>query len=291
MLEQHPDDRDGESDVAERGRDHDEAGAPDTLGQLGPEGPDVARGPSGGQRGQQRRHDRNGEDRVGQLEEDVGRRVGRVPASNLARQDDDDQQQHLVRRGVGERPAGEPSDPAEAGVLQVEDPPPPKVELAERRPQEGRHGDDAQRRPNGQDVLLRRGDVDGAAAGARHQREGQERGGRDQVVGDRGEHRRRELSPGVQQAGGDAGAQPIEDDLGHEPSEEEGGEGAFGLALAAGGNPQRVQVDDQPGADHGQHRDRAEDDEGERHDRAGSVPGALLVSALEPFHEHRDEDR
>ena len=147
-----------------------------------------------------------------------------------------------------------------------------------------------ERRPGGEDGLLEvRDPLHVRRAGAAGGRVREERPDHDQVVEDRREHRRGEPPVRLEEPDDDR-ADAVEDDLGHEPSEEEDPELDLCVAVA-GVRRDEVQTDDLLRE---QRTEGGDDDGDHRHQRDHAVrhlPGILGAVGLDARDEDRDEDR
>ena len=289
MLQQQADDGLRQHDVAERGRQDDERRRADSPGQELAKLPGPALRPVRRQRREQRRHDRHREDGVGKLEERERRDVGRVPGVSRGEHDDLEQPE-LVHQHVHEHPRGEPCDAPDRLRSPVRSPSPAEPQPAQRRPQRGRHGEHTERRADREDIPLRRGHaVHRRMRRSRHRGEDRHRGDHDEVVQDRREHRHGEPPVRVQQARRHR-ADSVEQDLRHEPPQEERGELAFALEVPRP-HVDRVELHDPRRCHDREHHDRAEDHHGERQHAAPDVPRGFSAVAPEPLHEHGNEHR
>ena len=168
--------------------------------------------------------------------------------------------------------------------------PDPVPDRAEGGPQRHGHHDDPERRPHGEDGPLEVGDGPNigwsAPSRGRVRDEGPDH---DQVVQDRREHRRREPPVRLEEPDDDR-AHAVEDDLRHEPPEEEDAE--LDLRVTVGSvRGDEVQADDLF-REHGpQGGDRDQDDRHEGDDSVGHLTGVLGAVRREARGEDRDEHR
>ena len=167
----------------------------------------------------------------------------------------------------------------------------PISERAERWPQRDGHGDHTEGRAHGEHGLLGCRDADHPRRPvAADDRVGDERPDHDQVVQDRGEHRGREAAMCLQEPDRD-GADAVEHDLRHEPTEEEDPELHLRPPRIGCVGRDQVQTDDLLGEQRPQRRDHDQDHEDERHHPVGHVAGVLPSPRLHPVDEDRHEDR
>ena len=107
--------------IADRGRDDEGQHGPQPSGEPGQEGGALSGGPALRQVGRHHRHDGDGDDPVGHLQEGVGVGVGgdRVRAPGGAGEEDDHELGDLIGQHEAERPSAEADHGAQGGVVEV----------------------------------------------------------------------------------------------------------------------------------------------------------------------------
>ncbi len=157
MSEHGVGERPAERDQPERRRDDDQQVEPHPVRQVRPDEILAVVGGMPAHPGQQCGDDRDGHDRVGQLEELEGVAVGRE-CGRTAGQADYEQVGELGDEHVEEHPAGQAAGLKQARVAQVEPRAVAETGAAQRREQRDRHDDDSERGPGGQHRRLSRRD-------------------------------------------------------------------------------------------------------------------------------------
>ena len=275
-LEQEGDHGPGEEHVAGRRRQDHQGHEAQAEGELAAEPVQVTPAGGPGQLGGERRHQGHGHQPMGELEEHVGAGVGRDAAGDPIGQHEHEPECQLVGGHVARRPPRQPHQLPDGRVAPVEHGPKPDPGAAQRREERDGHGGDPGSRAQAEQPQ-QPGVVAYALEGGRtpgQMGQGQENGGDEHVVEDRGEGGGGEAAVGIEQRRGE-GRQPVEEHLGHEQPQEGGGHlllgGSRGRLQAEG-----VQADDRRG---GQDSDGGEgDEEGARHGHHGR--GGLVVAPV-----------
>jgi hypothetical protein len=253
VAEQQGHGRLGQEEHPDGGRDDEgEHGAPPPVAS-GPGRRPLAGGPPFGQVGRHHRHDGDGHDAVGHLQEGVGVGVrgDRVGARGRAGQEGDDEHRDLVGHHEAEGPSAEADDRAQRGVVQVPVPP-QALRLAARRlgisatpwsttpsevPRPSRTS-----WPGWSATLAR------LACRPAHSPNQTRTTDADHVVDDGRPGHGHEAAAGVEQGGGQ-GEEAVGGDLDHEPAQQRGGDGPLGHDLVdlvgVGGRIERGQRGDE----------------------------------------------
>ena len=193
----------------------------------------LAGGPALGQVGGHDRHDGDGDDAIGHLEEGVGVGIGgdRVGATGGAGEKDDHELGHLVGQHEAERPSAEADHCAQRGIVEVPVPAePPRVPPRAGSAPERSIAGPPRARCRARAARCRCGRSRGVArlgAASRQDAEPDEDTDADEVVDDRRPGDGHEAPLRVEQRGGQ-GEDAVGGDLDHEPAQQRRGVGALG---------------------------------------------------------------